>query len=264
VDDLDVLIVGRGGGSVEDLWAFNDEGVARAIVASRVPVVSAVGHEIDVTLADLAADCRCATPTAAAERVVPRREDLVAKLRKCARCLDLAITGRVERSRRGLSVLRARLRDPRRDVALATSRARELSGRLERAARARLEAARGELDDRAARLRDATPAPLLHRARREIAEAERSLESSLAAAVGRARERWATLAGTLSGLSPLAALERGYAVVWREGESRALRSTDGLGAGDLVEARLARGGFVARVESIQSTRDGLLDRGKRK
>jgi exodeoxyribonuclease VII large subunit len=250
VADLDVMIVGRGGGSVEDLWAFNDEGVARAIVASRVPVVSAVGHEIDVTLADLAADCRCATPTAAAERVVPRLDYLHEKLRKCARALDLAMVGRIERARRAVVGLRGRLRDPRRDVALASSRSRELAGRLERAARARLESARGELDDRRERLRAASPAPFVERARRSIDRAQRTLETAIGLRVRRLRERWATVAGHLSGLSPLAALERGYSIVWRSGESRALRSVGGLAAGDRVEARLASGGFVARIESI--------------
>jgi exodeoxyribonuclease VII large subunit len=254
--DLDVVIVGRGGGSVEDLWAFNEEEVVRAIAASRVPVVSAVGHEIDVTLADLVADWRAATPTAAAERVVPRRRDLLERLGERERRL-LAGTARiVERARRTLGATRARLRDPRHDVALAGSRARELRGRLERGARGRLEAARARVEVLEARLGRASPAPAVEHGRRAVARAERSLESCVTMHLRRGRERWAAAGGRLSSLSPLAVLERGYAVVWRAGDARALRSAAEVAVGDAIRARFACGSITARVEATES--DGEL------
>ena len=124
VPEVDVLIVGRGGGSIEDLWAFNDEGVARAIVGCRVPVVSAVGHEIDVTIADLVADARAPTPTAAAELVVPRKLELVAAVDEHRRTLEIGLRRHLHARRRMIQGLRARLRDPRREVRSTRARAR--------------------------------------------------------------------------------------------------------------------------------------------
>jgi exodeoxyribonuclease VII large subunit len=111
-DDLDVLIVGRGGGSMEDLWAFNEEVVARAIAASRLPVISAVGHEIDFTIADFVADVRAATPSAAAELAVPERDELVRSLEGLHRQLALALRQGLEKKRQELHKLQARMRDP--------------------------------------------------------------------------------------------------------------------------------------------------------
>lgn len=259
--ELEVVIIGRGGGSVEDLWAFNDEDLARAIVASRVPVISAVGHEIDVTLADLVADWRAPTPTAAAEHVVPRREDLDDRIEAGARRLVGAAGRRLERARRSLQAMRARLRDPRRAVALAASRARELDGRLERAARARLEAARGRFEGLERRLRSAAPRSILAEHRRALQIARHKLDACATETVRREREHWAVLGGRLSSLSPLAVLERGYAVVWKDGSTRAARSADELAAGDAIQARFARGGIVARVEST-SLEAAVLGRGR--
>ncbi len=162
---LDVLVVGRGGGSIEDLWCFNEEPVVRAIDASRVPVVSAVGHEIDVTLADLAADVRALTPSEAAERVIPSAEELTARLRQFERRMVASLRGRAAAARRYLEqIAKSRvLRDPR---VLLYDRARrldELEARATRAIERKVESTRQELVAAAARLEALSPLGVLAR-----------------------------------------------------------------------------------------------------
>jgi exodeoxyribonuclease VII large subunit len=162
---LDVLVVGRGGGSIEDLWCFNEEPVVRAIAASRVPVVSAVGHEIDVTLADLAADVRALTPSEAAERVIPSAEELTARLRQFERRMVASLRGRAAAARRYLEqIAKSRvLRDPR---VLLYDRARrldELEARATRAIERKVESTRQELSAAAAQLEALSPLGVLAR-----------------------------------------------------------------------------------------------------
>jgi exodeoxyribonuclease VII large subunit len=225
VEGIEVVIVGRGGGSIEDLWAFNDEAVARAIAGCRVPIVSAVGHEIDVTIADLAADLRAPTPTAAAEMVVPRKSDLALLIAERRRALEAGLRRGLEAARRALESLRLRLRDPRRSAALARSQSRESAERLARAF-----------------------ARIVEERRDRVGQAPARLERGLRHRVEISRERLAGLSAKLSSLSPLAVLDRGYSLVWKAGEATPLRSAAEVGAGDELRVRLARGGLRARVE----------------
>jgi exodeoxyribonuclease VII large subunit len=160
---VDVIIVGRGGGSLEDLWAFNEERVARAIVASRVPVVSAVGHEVDVTLADLAADCRAATPTAAAALVVPDRWDVADRLVRLGSALFAACRSQLRRDRTRLEAVTARLRDPRETLRAQRLRIDELSERARRAIEASLRLSREKLRGEGERLNALSPLRVLER-----------------------------------------------------------------------------------------------------
>lgn len=160
---VDVVIVGRGGGSIEDLWAFNEERVARAIAAAAVPVVSAVGHEIDVTLADLAADCRAATPTAAAAMVVPDAAQLGRQVGQRAGALSGALRMLLHRRRERLVGLSRLLRDPRRTLQLQRLRIDELSERAQRALRGRLRAERAAAAACAERLHALSPLRVLER-----------------------------------------------------------------------------------------------------
>jgi exodeoxyribonuclease VII large subunit len=248
VPGVEVLIVGRGGGSSEDLWAFNDERVARAIAACGVPVVSAVGHEIDVTIADLVADARAATPTAAAELVVPRKLDLVRVIedRRCA--LDLALRRRVEAHRRHISSMRARLRDPRREVRVARARAAEMDLRLRRGVHRALASTRESLMAVEERMWFAYPGRRVAGERARVADALPRLLASMRHSREMARERIARLSASLSSLSPLAVLERGYAVVWKEGAERPLRAAREASIGDALRIQLAQGRLRARVE----------------
>lgn len=160
---VEVVIVGRGGGSIEDLWAFNEERVARAIAAAAVPVVSAVGHEIDVTLADLAADCRAATPTAAAAMVVPDAAHLGRQVGQRAGALSAALRLLLRRRRERLVGLSRLLRDPRRTLQLQRLRIDELSERARRALRGRLRAERAATAACAERLHALSPLRVLER-----------------------------------------------------------------------------------------------------
>jgi exodeoxyribonuclease VII large subunit len=171
VRDVDVLIVGRGGGSTEDLWAFNEERVARAIAAAPVPVVSAVGHEIDVTLADLAADCRAATPTAAAALVVPDCAELYRRLRIREAALVATLRTDLRRRRERVAALARHVRDPRRHVVDERRRLTDLAGRAQRALVGALRTGRARLAADSERLQALSPLAVLERgysiARRE-------------------------------------------------------------------------------------------------
>ncbi len=162
---LDVLVVGRGGGSIEDLWSFNEEVVVRAIFASRVPVVSAVGHEIDVTLADLVADVRALTPTEAAERVIPSAEELSSRLTVLQRRLVSMLRGRASSARQRVEQLaRSRiLRNPRALIFDLAHRLDELDGQALRALKRRVARSRDQLAAVSCRVEALSPLAVLAR-----------------------------------------------------------------------------------------------------
>ncbi|HTU25693.1 MAG TPA: exodeoxyribonuclease VII large subunit [Pirellulales bacterium] len=162
---IDVLVVARGGGSLEDLWAFNEEIVVRAIHGSRIPIVSAVGHEIDVTLADLVADVRALTPSEAAELVVPSREELVAELLRHERRLVASLRARAAEARGKLEVLRSSVvfRRPTARLEELARRLDELGGRAERGVRGQLSRAKSTWETRAAQLESLSPLAILGR-----------------------------------------------------------------------------------------------------
>jgi exodeoxyribonuclease VII large subunit len=218
VPGVDVVIVGRGGGSIEDLWTFNEEVVARAIAGCRVPTISAVGHETDVTIADFVADLRAPTPSAAAEMVVSRKDDFGARIDRLSARLGTAARGRVHRLQ-----LRLRLLDPR-----AASRAR-LTAHERRYAGLRLQLETFDLRRRLAGVRTRLVAA----------------DGRLLSGVARRRHRAETLlrgaAARLDALSPLAVLGRGYAVCWNADRTAVVRDASSVGTGDRVQVTLARG-----------------------
>ncbi len=162
---IDVLVVGRGGGSIEDLWCFNEEPVVRAIFASHVPVVSAVGHEIDVTLSDLVADVRALTPSEAAERVVPALDDVLASMRNLAQRLDASTRNRLQQARAHLEALAQRrvLRRPLDTLHDWARQVDDLQLRASRAVENRLQRSRQQVDSLAARLESLSPLAVLRR-----------------------------------------------------------------------------------------------------
>ena len=249
---LDVLVVGRGGGSLEDLWSFNEEVVVRAIAASRLPVVSAVGHEVDFTLADAAADVRAATPSAAAELVTtPTRAEVRADVRRWTGYATEAVAARLETLRARLDRARGRYGFRRADDLLAALRQDrdELHDRLCRAARIAVHQVRGRLDARTARLH---PGRLVERVA-DLGRARAKLRTRLALAcqAGQARrvQRATGARARLLALSPLAVLERGYSVATLP-DGTIVRAAAQLRPGSDVALRFARGRAGATVTSI--------------
>lgn len=247
--DFDVLIVARGGGSPEDLAPFNDERVARALAASRIPTISAIGHESDVTIADLVADLRAPTPSAAAELVVERKDALVRRLSDCRGRLTRALRARLglERGRltglsraEGLLRFRYKLREWKERVGQSLN---ALVGALDRRPReymASLAAARKVLGN-FARIAE------LARRRERVAGLTASLEERMRRLVERRRERLSQDDAKLEILSPLAVLARGYAVAFREGARAPLLSASDVRPGERIRVRLHEGELKAVV-----------------
>jgi exodeoxyribonuclease VII large subunit len=249
--EVDVVIVGRGGGSQEDLWAFNHESVARAVAACRVPTVSAVGHEVDVTITDLVADVRAATPSNAAEIVVPDRRALGQELDAFERRLARALDTRIGRSRLALERLARALSDPRHAVSGARAELEGLAARLERAMARAIAVGRRGLATRATRLARLDPRARLARDRSRHADLAKRLERAAADALGRRRDRLGRAMARLDALSPLAVLARGYAIALHAETGRALVRASDARAGDVVTVRLHEGAIETSVVAVR-------------
>jgi exodeoxyribonuclease VII large subunit len=231
--DVDVIIVGRGGGSLEDLWAFNEETVARAIVASKVPVVSAVGHEVDFTIADFVADLRAPTPSAAAELVVREKQAVVDSLGQ--------LRARLER-------FAAR---PLRDL---ERRVDELTARLRRAMRAELGRANHRVALATRALRASDPVARVARDRHRLENLQSRMLASLNRRRDRARGALETAAGRLDSLSPLAVLGRGYSLT-RTATGEVVHGPAQVKIGDAIRVLLHRGSLDARVTDTREKDD---------
>lgn len=249
---VDVLIVGRGGGSLEDLWAFNEEMVVRAIAASRIPVISAVGHETDTTLADHAADVRAATPSNAAEMAVRDSADLLHRIENLANRASRAADEAVRTRRRALEGLLGqygfrRVRDVFTTLQQRIDDARE---RLVTALRAHVRDARGRAESlaRAYGLRE-FPRGLAARRDRATGLSGRLLNAATSSTLAE-RRRLGSLADRLRALSPRAVMERGYTLV-RGADGRLVRGVDALTAGDRITVEFARGEAGAMIQSIR-------------
>ncbi len=254
--DCDVLIVARGGGSLEDLWAFNDEAVARAMFACPIPIVSGVGHETDFTIADLVADLRAPTPSGAAERVVPDREEWLRAFETAERRVSQSARRRLADLGSRLQVHEQRLARSHPGVRLRqhAQRLDELDVRLRRAFRAKLEDARTRATTASTLLARASPVLRLEAGRIRLASCSRALASVARSRLAGERSRFEVAMRTLNAVSPLATLERGYAIV-ADAEGHVLMDPATLARGDTVDTRLARGRFTATVTALTATAD---------
>jgi exodeoxyribonuclease VII large subunit len=249
VSDVDVILVARGGGSADELMTFNDEALVRAVAACRVPVVSAVGHEIDVTLCDFAADARAATPSQAAEMVVPDARARRALLAERGARIARAMRARTAEDRVARARLVARLADPRLAIASKQQSLDDARGRMESAVRAALAARREACHVAASRLHAQHPRIVLAHHRVEIARARGRLDAAARASMDKRAGDVGALAGRLDALSPLKVLGRGYAIVTRAGAApwRAVRAAGDLAPGEMISVRLAEGKVAAKV-----------------
>ncbi len=250
--DCDVLIVSRGGGSLEDLWAFNEEVVARAIHDCALPVVSGVGHEIDFTIADFVADRRAATPSAAAELVSPDQADWLQQLRGFEQRLAQQLRAQLDRHQQRLNWLEQRLQqqEPRRRLRQQAQRLDELEQRLKFAVLAHLRHNTARLAQGLVRLQRHAPAQRLAQLHAHIAQLTQRLHATLRLQLSQRRGQLTSLARALDAISPLATLGRGYALVTRSDGSVLRRAVD-VQTGEHVVARLAEGQLLCRVDDVK-------------
>jgi exodeoxyribonuclease VII large subunit len=247
--ECDVLIVARGGGSLEDLWCFNDERVARAVAASRIPTVSGVGHEVDVTIVDFVADHRAPTPSAAALAATPDKSTWLESLALLHTRLAGAM-GRYFRQQLGvLGALAQRLQvsHPGARLQQHAQRLDDLEQRLRLALRANLMSGRQRLEVLGARLWRENPRHRLAALCAEAASLRQRLETAFAGQLGALGQRLALASRTLDAVSPLATLARGFAVVKRVDDGALLRNASQAPVGTEIEARLSKGRVRARV-----------------
>ena len=246
---VDVMIVGRGGGSLEDLWAFNEEVVARAIHASRIPVISAVGHETDFTIADFVADLRAPTPSAAAEMVVKNKEELAAQVANLAHRLTQAVRHSLSRRRERLGGLSSALRDPSLLLGHLSQRLDDLNDRGDRAMAQIMARRRDRLADLNGRLHLRRPDLQVEKARERLVLLGGKMEMAQGRLLERAREAAAVATARLETLSPLGTLARGYSVASTTPAGKVVKSSAELEVGDQLDLRFHSGGAVCRVES---------------
>lgn len=250
--EVDILLVGRGGGSLEDLWAFNEEAVARAVYRSRIPIISAVGHETDWTICDFVADLRAPTPSAAAELVIASTEELRSQVDTLSHRLRRSIEGLLMARSSRLDALRRSLHDPRTMLGHLAQRLDDLSGRLDMG----LNVAVFRRRDRFVRLQQALqhndPQGRVDILRQQIALLKVRAEGALMQRLEAGRQQFGDNAARLEVLSPLKTLARGYAIAIHDGDGTVVTDAAALTAGEQLLLKLYRGQAFCRVESVES------------
>lgn len=246
LSDVDVIIVGRGGGSIEDMWSFNDEKLARLIAASPIPVISAVGHEIDFTIADFVADLRAPTPSAAAELVAKSSQELTSKLQQLQRLLNLNTQKYLKTLEQRWKLLTKGLVDPQKKLQDLILRNDDLVERLQMATDRVLSERRYKLKILDQRL--GSPQELISRRAKELEYLSQRLQKGLVVSLERKKALLGRWLSVLDSLSPLKVVERGYSIVKKENE--VIKSSTQVKSGDLLQITLAQGQLEARVEKV--------------
>jgi exodeoxyribonuclease VII large subunit len=247
---VDVIIIARGGGSLEDLAPFNNEGVARAIAASRIPVISAVGHETDFTIADFTADLRAATPSAAAELAVPRRDELLSAIERLRRRLLQRLGQEMTRRRETAAALHKRLRDPRRRLADARLALDDYSERISAAIIRRRGINRKEMAGLNLRLNYQDPRSIIRGKRTVLDDRSRVLQTVWEKLFLLKKNHAEGSFAVLSSLNPLAVLGRGYSIARRLPDGRIIRRATDTAIGEEIEILVAEGKLGAKITRL--------------
>lgn len=254
----DVILLTRGGGSLEDLWAFNDETLAREIFNCTVPVVSAVGHEVDFTISDFVADHRAATPTAAAQIIFPCREELVDKVTVLTRRIVLSSYNRLKINQQAVQILRHRLKDPRKKFVEQRLHQDDLNVRLLRVMQEKIWCWSHEYQNLRERLMAQEPGRQLALAKVESRSLSRRLVRAGSVSVDMKCQSLATLSGKLNAVSPLAVLSRGYSLVYRISGGELVKRADQVARGERLLIKPEKGTIVCRVLSTQKGQESVL------
>lgn len=254
-NECGVLIVGRGGGSLEDLWSFNDERVARAIFASRIPVVSAVGHETDVTIADFVADLRAPTPSAAAEIVSRNQQELLRQIQSAQQRLGMAMDYYLANRNRRFTQLFHRLQQQHPQLRLARQQTmlERLRQRMNFALDNQLKRAASRQQRVLQRLNQQNPQPRIYRAQTRIQQLEYRLAENVRARLSATRERFGNAVTHLEAVSPLSTLARGYSVTTAT-DGKVLKQTRQVKAGDVLTTRLSDGWVESEVKGVTTAK----------
>jgi exodeoxyribonuclease VII large subunit len=249
----DVLIVGRGGGSLEDLWPFNEEIVARAIFNSQIPIISAVGHEVDVSISDYTADLRAATPSAAAELVSPDRFEWLGRFEQLERSLTRIMQNRLSQQRFNLLQLVKRLRHPKDKLQENMQRLDMAQMRLNNSLQRQLLSQQAHLTGLSHRLQSNKPDKQITQMKQTVLHLQQRMQHSLQLQLQDFKNRLARQAEVLNAVSPLSTLSRGYAIVTTE-SGKAVRTSSQVKVGDTVTAKLHQGSFSCSVDKIHKTK----------
>ncbi len=251
--DLDVLVIGRGGGSLEDLWSFNDEGLARCISDSELPIVSAVGHEVDFTIADFVADVRAATPTAAAEILSPDQAEFKLMFEAYSRQLAASVLDAVREKRQTLLWLRKQLKHPGRKLQEQCQRLDETEARLRRAFKNNLNGMKHNLSQLHFSIRSHSPQRLVKEYRQQNGHLAKRLAKAVQQLMFYKKSRHAELSHALNTISPLNTLSRGYSITYNN-DNQVLSSYQSVNAGDTIRTRLFNGEITSTVKNSVATK----------
>ena len=252
--EVDVLIVGRGGGSLEDLWCFNEETVARAIFGSHLPIVSAVGHEVDVTIADFVADMRAATPSQAAELVSTDLGEVLYTIEQWRQRLTQAITTKLNQCDYQQQLLGSRLQQnhPQHRLQQQAQQVDRLTIQLQHLMQRRLQMHRQHHQSLESRLQQQSPVHLVAQSHQRTESLTQRLHQAMDNRLSQQQQRFARVTGILNSVSPLATLSRGYSISFVD--KQVVNNISDIKAGDMLTTRLTDGEVVSKVESVSAVK----------
>jgi exodeoxyribonuclease VII large subunit len=251
--EVDVIILARGGGSLEDLWAFNEECVARAIATSKIPIVSGIGHEVDFTIADFVADLRAATPSAAAENVVPDQQTWLSRFNTIELRLQQQIQRQISHHQQSTNWLNKRLQQqhPGQQLQRHAQTLDNLELRLVRAMQSKIRHAKSQLENKNNLLQQQNPANLIIVYKQQQSYLCNRLNTAIQHKLETLHRKYISLVHTLNAVSPLATLDRGYAIVSNPKTSEVISSSQQLSLNDMIKTRLAHGEIISQIKEIQ-------------